>query len=210
MKKLPFNACDYRCEHCLETPECAVFQALLKQSLLLGSNVNGEKDAGAVLEELRESFRETEEMIKQKARELGIEIDEIAGGASTGEILEERRNTLNDPLYKRSYEFALQANRCIIQADPLITGTDREYIQDILWHHSVISPKVFRALGWKTEGIIAEDAKNSAAVAMKSLTICIMAFDHLAGRYEPFAGEFKRLAAEGKSIKEEVRNRFKP
>ena len=33
MKRLPFNVCDYRCERCLETADCAVFRKLQERSL---------------------------------------------------------------------------------------------------------------------------------------------------------------------------------
>jgi len=84
MKRLPFNACDYRCERCLETAECAVFQKLQERSLQNWTGGDG-NDSAAVLRDIRESFRETEARIKQKARDIGIDLDGIAGESSAEE-----------------------------------------------------------------------------------------------------------------------------
>jgi hypothetical protein len=208
MNPLPFNACDYRCERCLATAECAVFQKV--QELERGINDGDENDFATVLDDLRESFRETEEMIKQRARELGIDIDEIAGGASTEEIRERRRNIMDDPLYKRAHEFTMRTHRFLQAAGPVVAGEVKEYVDDIAWHHTVVTAKVYRALGWRTDEEQAFDAKKSAAVAVKSLTICIMAFDYLASRYPGISGECGRLSAAARQIKEEIKDRIGP
>ena len=44
METLPFNACDYRCERCLETEQCAVFRMgaeLDERSFALGRETEG-------------------------------------------------------------------------------------------------------------------------------------------------------------------------
>ncbi len=211
MKRLPFNACDYRCERCLVTEECAVFQKLQEQSLMHEIKGIDANDPAVVLQDIRQSFRQTEEMIKQKAREFGIDIDEIAGTTTAAEVEEHVRTTREDPLYKRSEEFTAEAHRFLGAADPAIVKEAQEYFDDIAWHHTMVSAKIFRALGWRTDDdeMIAFDGKNSAAVAMKSLTICGMAFDHLASCYPRIAEDCNRLSAAGREIKEEIRNRFK-
>lgn len=212
MKSLPFNACDYRCERCLVTAECAVFQKLQERLSMHKIDCRDENELSIVLEDIRESFRETEKMIKQKARDLGIDIDEIAGTTTAVEIEDHIRRTREDPLYKRSEEFTMEAHRFLRDADPAIAKEAKEYFDDIAWHHTMVSAKIFRALGWRTDDddLIAADGKNSAAVAMKSLTICGIAFDHLASRYSGIADECNRLSRAGREIKEEIRQRFRP
>jgi hypothetical protein len=193
MKMSPFNLCDYRCERCLETERCAVFRMLQERAL-----------NDSVLDQLRESFRETEEMIKQKALQLGIDIDGMAGGGAGAEI---RDVTLDDPLYKDCRVFAMETKRLIETLNKYICEQDGEYVKDLAWHHSVIVSKIYRALGWKNEQEIALDAKNSAAVAMKSLTICVMAFEQLS-RHTVIAGECSRLSSVGLDLKARIRKRF--
>lgn len=206
MKRLPFNACDYRCERCLETADCAVFQELQKR--LEGREGH---EGALTLEVIRESFRETEELIKQKAREFGIDIDELAGWSSTGETEEQREHVRKDPLFQRSEAFTLRAGRILRDIDPAVAAREAEYVEDIRWHHTVIPAKVYRALGWRTDqdSDIAFDGRNSAAVAAKSLTICIMALEHLATRADRAAEECTRLAGEAREIKEELKSRFR-
>ena len=205
MKNLPFNACDYRCEHCLVTAECAVFKKLQERSLQRGVGGSDENDLVAALRDMRESFRETEGMIKRKAREFGIDIDELAGGITAAEIREEHRSIMEDPLYKRSHEFTMQTDRFLLAAGPAVADQAREYLDDIGWHHTVVTAKVYRALGWKMDGDVSLDARSSAAVAMNSLTICIMAFDYLASQYPAIGEECRRLSASGSQIKKRSR-----
>jgi hypothetical protein len=211
MKRLPFNACDYRCERCHVTSECAVYRKLQQRSLLHGMNGVDENDPAVILEDIRESFRETEEMIKQKAREFGIDIDEIAGRTTAAEIEEQEATTRKDPLFKQAEEFMRETNGFLKAADTVIAGEDREYFNDLAWHHTVIAAKIFRALGWRTDpdDSISFDGKNSAAVAAKSLAICVLAFDQLAARYPALAEQCNRLAARGGDIRDEIRKRFK-
>ncbi len=209
MKRLPFNACDYRCDRCLETAECAVFQKLQERSLQNALNGNDGSDPAALLRDIRESFRETEEMIKQRARAVGIDIDGIAGGPSAEAISEKCRAVMDDPLYKQSYEFTMQSHKFLLAAGQF-GGEAKEYLDDIAWHHAVVSAKVYRAVAWRAHEDGAVDAKQSAAVAAKSLTICIMAFDYLASRYPALAQEGRRLSAAARGLKADIRKRIGP
>jgi hypothetical protein len=210
MKPLPFNACDYRCERCLETAECAVFQKLRAGSFQDRIGSSEGNDSAAVLRDIRESFRETETRIKQKARELGIDLDGIAGPPPAAEVRGRSRSSLEDPLYKRSHDFTLQTHEFLRAAERSVDGEAKEYFDDIVWHHTVVAAKVCRAVGWRAHEEGAIDAKRSAAVAVKSLTICVMAFEYLASRYPSLSQECGRLSAAARQIKEEIRERIKP
>lgn len=91
---------------------------------------------------------------------------------------------------------------------PIITPEDQEFFDDIDWHHTVVSAKVFRAIRSNDEPEIRFDAVNSAAVAIKSLTICIMAFDTLATRYNDISAECKEFSKTAREIKQAIRHRF--
>jgi hypothetical protein len=92
--------------------------------------------------------------------------------------------------------------------DPVRSEAGREFLENIAWHHTIVSAKVYRALGWRTQGRIAQDARNSAAVAMKSLTICIMAFDHLASSSPDLFDPCRLLSAAGSRLKRSIKDRF--
>lgn len=209
MKPLPYNACDYRCERCLDTAECAVFQKLQEHSALRKLLDRDDNDLAAVFDDIRASFRETENRIKQKARTLGIDIDELAGGTSALEVRDAKRHSQDDPLYQQSRVFMMETHAFLLSADQAVVQAEKEHLDDIAWHHTVVPAKVYRATAWRADDDTALDGKTSAAVAMKSLTICIMAFDHLASRCPVIAKECASLSAAGRRIREELKKRYK-
>ncbi len=210
MNELPFNACDYRCEHCLVTGDCAVYQQLRKRSLEHTLDSLGEDDVSAVLHDIQESFRETEAAIKQKARDIGIDIDELSRTSSPEAMSRHRRKVDDDPLYRRALDFTRQAQKFLQTAGSVAGVKEQSYLDDIAWHHTVVAVKVYRALGWGGGTGGAVDSANSAAVAVKSLTICIMAFDYLASRSLVLSPVCRNLSDDARKIKEEIKTRIKP
>jgi len=208
MKRLPFNACDYRCERCLETSECAVYLDLQKRSLghrLSGKD--GEDDLSAALDDMQESFREAEKMIRAGAEEFGIDIDDI-----TTDVFDEAERrydaSRNDTLFCRSSDFTQQTREFLKTIDPLVDGDSRAFYDDIDWHHTIVSAKVFRAVGADGNEYLHEDARDSAAVAVKSLTICTMAFDELASRFPDMSEICRKLGNTVSALKIDIRLRW--
>jgi hypothetical protein len=208
LKRLPFNACDYRCERCLETAACAVFQKLQEKSLLHRLRGVDEDDPAAIFQDVADILDETQQMIQKEADEFGIDLGDIPEEVSAA-MDREFWESENDPLYKRSHDFTMQTHTFLKNIDSMVTGEARDYFDDILWHHTVVTAKIFRALGPDDDDeALREDVRNSAAVAVKSLTICIMSFEFLASRYPAIAAECKGLSAIAETIKKDVRARF--
>ena len=204
MKTSPYNACDYRCERCLETERCKVFQMESERearNFALGRDSHGIE---AALRDVGKIFAETKEMLLEKAEEFDIDFNELAdAGPSDG--FEEAKN---DPLYLRSFDFTMKTRAFLEKIAPVITSMGKEFFDDIEWHHTIVSAKVFRAIGSDDEPEMRFDAVNSAAVAIKSLTICIMAFDTLASRYPEISGECREFSDMASGIKQTLRERF--
>jgi hypothetical protein len=158
----------------------------------------------AALRDVGEIFAETKEMLLEKAEEFDIDLDELADAAPR-DIFDEAQK---DPLYRRSFDFTMKTRAFIKKIEPVITSEGKEFFDDIEWHHTVVSAKVFRAIGSDDEPEMRFDAVYSAAVAMKSLTICIMAFDMLASRYPEMSGECREFSDIAKGIKQTLRKRF--
>ena len=204
MEILPFNACDYRCERCLETERCAVFRMGKERderNFALGRETEGIE---AALRDVGEIFAETTDMLLEKAEEMGIDLDELDDTEQRNPFEEAK----NDPLYQRAYEFMTMTRAFLERAEPLITPAAHEFYEDVIWHHTIVPAKTFRAIGSDDEPEIRFDAVNSAAVAIKSLTICIMAFDELASLYSEIALECRELSETAAGIKGSVRERF--
>lgn len=158
----------------------------------------------AALGDVGEIFAETKEMLLEKAKEFDIDLDELAD-AEPRDSFEE---TKKEPLYQRSFDFTMKIHAFLKKIEPVITFTGKEFFDDIEWHHTVVSAKVFRAIGSDDEPEMRFDAVNSAAVAMQSLTICIMAFDTLASRYPELSGECGKFSDMARGIKQTLRERF--
>ena len=206
METLPFNACDYRCERCLATERCAVFRDLSDRearNFALGKDSDG---LDAALRDVGEIFGETRDMLAEKAAELGIDLDELVD-AGPRDIFEEAKK---DPLYLSAYDFTMQVRDFLKTAEPIILLEGMDYFEDITWHHTVVSVKVFRAIGSKDEPDMRFDAVNSAAVAMNSLTISIMAFDALAPLYPVIERECRRLSLRASELKQYISSQFSP
>jgi hypothetical protein len=205
METAPYNACDYRCERCLETERCAVFRMgsdREARNFALGRDTQG---IDAALRDVGEIFEETKEMLLEKAAEFDIDLNELTDAGPQRDMFEEAQQ---DPLYQRSYEFTVTTQKLLKKIEPLITPEGQEFFDDIIWHHTVVSAKVFRAIRSDDEPEIWFDAVNSAAVAIKSLTICTMAFDTLASLYPETSQECKRQSETAQEIKRVIRERF--
>ncbi len=201
LKISPYNACDYRCERCLETDICKVYQMLQKEAGLGKINGLDENEMSIMLEGVKESLQETEKMLSKMADEMGINLKEIQDIKDISN--EELRR---DPLYEDTHEFTMQTHNFLKNIEPQMNANTREYFDDIMWHHAVVLAKAFRALS--SEHDLIEDAVNSAAVAIKSLTICIMAFEYIASRCPDTGEECRRMAACAKIIRDRLVGRF--
>lgn len=206
METLPFNACDYRCERCLATERCAVFKDLSDREALNFALGRESEGIDAALRDVGEIFSETRDMLAEKAAEFGIDLDELVD-AGPRDIFEEAKK---DPLYLSAFDFTMQARDFLKTAEPVILLEGMDFLEDITWHHTVISAKVFRAIGSEDEPEMRFDAVNSAAVAINSLTICIMAFDALAPLYPMLERECKRLSLKSSELKQHISSRISP
>jgi hypothetical protein len=189
------------------TAECAVYLQGQKRSLEHRLNGEDEDDPSVVLDDIHNSFEEAKEMIMAGAEKFGIDLDDIPEEYFDEE--ERRHETLiNDPMYCRASDFTKQAREFLKTIDPLVDGDSRAYYEDINWHHTIVSAKVFRAVGGDENEYRDEDSRNSAAVAVKSLTICGMALDELAARFPDISEACGKLGSMASLLKIDIRLRW--
>jgi hypothetical protein len=84
MNKYSYNACDYRCERCLETEQCAVFRnpsGRDARNFALGRETDGIE---AALWDGEDIIVATEEMLLEKAEEFDIDLDELTDAGPRG------------------------------------------------------------------------------------------------------------------------------
>ena len=158
-------------------------------------------DHAALLDSLQSSFRETENMIKQKAREFGIDIDEIAGGASVEEIsAAPAGHSATMRSTRRPWTLARSRVSSWRPPKQSFPSSEREYLDDIAWHHTVVPAKVYRALGWRTEGAIADDAKGFRRRGHEIPDYLHHGLRSLASTVPELEGEGRRLSAAGSQL----------
>jgi len=203
VKPLPFNACDYRCERCLETANCRVYQMLQEKEDLNRLRGIDEKDISSIGEELAGILEETQDILKKMAEEVGVDPESLPEDDDW-----EEQPVKDDPLYIRAHEFTLKTHDFLKKIDVLIDSDAREYFEDIIWHHTIVPAKTYRALISATHKETMDDAINSAAVAVKSLNICIMALDYISSGHSAISGECKSLRELAESLKMEIKSRF--
>jgi hypothetical protein len=170
----------------------------------------GEDGDAGFLEDVEEALQEAREMLKEAIEDPDRITDVEAIVIPDPE---------SDVLLELSYDFTMQAHNFLKEIAPLVNKDTKEYFEDIQWHHTVVSAKIYRAVSPDSESLAddeirhvsREDAVNSAAVAIKSLTICIMSFDYIASQYPESlctAQQCKELSAFAAKIKKQIKERF--
>lgn len=109
------------------------------RNFALGRDTDGIK---AALRDVGEIFAVTEEMLLEKAEELDIDLDELVNAEPRAAF----KAAKEDPLYKRSFEFTMKTHALLEKIEPVITPEGKEFFDDIIWHHTILPAKTFRAI----------------------------------------------------------------
>ncbi len=134
-----YNYCDYRCDRCEDRENCRVYKE--NQERILEHYLKGEDpyDPSVFLNDLKEIFEETQEMLKKAAMEQGIDINELPE--------EEVREI--DPhsyvIYNLAYEYYDKAHNLIqkLEQNGIPESVELEY-DDFVWYHTLIVAKTGR------------------------------------------------------------------
>ncbi len=135
-KPPPFNYCDYRCEKCDERDNCRVYKD--NEERVLQHYVNGEdpNDPKVFLSDLHEIFAKTKNMIKDMAKEQGIDIEELPDE----EIPEV--NPEEYVVYCLAHQYSKEAHSFIKELEKTgIPEAIKEDYEDLIWFHALIAAK---------------------------------------------------------------------
>jgi hypothetical protein len=198
----PFNICDYLCERCEETERCEIFALL--QSKTSSRQMGGRSDGlrSASLEDVKESLDETMEILKEIAAGLSIDLD-----YSTELGMLDRSSVDDDALYRLALAFTTKTYAFLKTAEPYLKPGQRALFDDLVWYHRIVSVKTRRAVASDHSGL-SEDAIDSAAVAMKALTRCIEAFEHIGQSFFCASDDPRQLSNTAVEIRRQLRKRF--
>jgi hypothetical protein len=202
MNDSPYNACDYLCERCKETDNCSVYQSLKEKELLNQLAGKDKDDPENFLQDVQESLNEAKEMLEKMAAELNVDPDEIADIEDVN-----IKHVEDDPLYKLAHDFTMKTHHFLKEVKILINQDAKTCFEDIAWYHTLVSVKIYRAIGSAYDGLI-EDAINSTGVALKSLNLCIKAFNDIAIIHPDISKKCRMLSKTARAIKKGIEVRF--
>jgi len=189
-----YNYCDRWCERCPMTAKCFLYWQERGRTAAHRAAGRDPHDWDVVMEDVRQSFQQAIEMLREAAEGHGIDLDHLPEVEDTSpdpsahplhqraEAYLETAHAFVEDLHRRlAGEHATLEQRAMVLGPERVAGEYRD-IQDaqevISWYHTLIPAKVHRALSSKMEADQEEDggrehamgdALGSAKVAYESV-----------------------------------------
>lgn len=167
----PYNYCDYRCVRCEEKDNCRVYkenEERLLQHYLRGEDPN---DPQIFINDLKDIFEKTKEILRKSAEEQGIDADE-----SPEEKIQEI-----DPhsyaIYNYAYEYYVQAKKLVKKIENTkIPDAIKDDFEDFTWYHTLLVAKTGRLVSGFDNNFFDEDVRKieeegTIQVINKSVTL---------------------------------------
>jgi hypothetical protein len=151
-KPPPFNYCDYRCDRCDKQESCRVFKD--DQERLLDHYRKGEDpyDPKIFMNDLKEIFGKTEQMIRKMAEEQGIDLSE------TAEVEIPEVNPEEYLIYRLAYSYFENASALVkVLEKSGIPETVKPDFDDFVWYHTLIAAKAGRLVSGFIDDFLDEE-----------------------------------------------------
>ncbi|MGQ9818014.1 MAG: hypothetical protein ACUVQ3_08730 [bacterium] len=151
----PYNYCDYRCDRCEEKDNCRVYkenEERMLQHYLRGEDPN---DPQIFMNDLKDIFEKTEDILRKAAEEQGIDVDESAE--------EEIREV--DPhsyaIYHYAYEYYAQAKELVRKIEnTLIPDAIKDDFEDFAWYYTLLLAKAGRLVSGFDDKFFDEEVRK--------------------------------------------------
>ncbi len=199
-----YNYCDRWCERCPMTAKCYLFWQERGRQAAHRTAGRDPYDWDVVVEDVRKSFQQALEMLREAAEEHGIDLDHLprvenASPDPSAHPLQQRAEAYLETAHAfvKDLHRRLEGEHATLEQRAMVLGPERvagEY-RDILdarkvisWYHTLIPAKVHRALSSKMEadqdddegqGHAMKDALGSAKVAYESVVRSMAALQHV-------------------------------
>jgi len=151
----PYNYCDYRCDRCDEKDNCRIYkenEERVLQHYLKGEDPN---DPNIFLNDLKEIFDKTKDMLKKAAEGQGININELPNA----EIPEVDPHTY--AIYNFAYEYFDQAHKLIQKLEKTgIPEEIEEEFEDFAWYHTLLVAKTGRLISGFDDEFFDEEVRE--------------------------------------------------
>jgi len=181
----PYDRCDYRCDTCIHTKICKLYQKENRESEIDWTGFRREASLENVLSSVKKSLLDTLQAIQSKAESIGTMLE--ANPANKFEVPPPPETF---PIYQLAYEFTLKCHQFLTDywdsepPDAEVNNLQPE-LDDISWQHTLVSVKLARALTsqWDGDNYGRQDAKYSAEVALRALRLCRLAMGNIVERF---------------------------
>lgn len=230
-----FNYCDRWCEHCPMTSRCRVYYDTERKKAEHIRKGEDPYDWNILMQDVKEDFEETLQLLKKAAEEQGIDLESIPDEEY------ERPDPSEHPLNLRAKNYmhnthkflkklreALEAEgndllkRIDIMPSPaeeLKKFEDINFCYEVLsWYHTLVHVKIYRALCSKIESARAkneefakwdmDDANGSAKVAYDGITRSIIALQTIYKWDHSLQDEALQLMVEADRIRKGIDAEF--
>lgn len=176
----PYNYCDYRCDRCDERDNCRVYKD--NEERMLQHYLKGEDpdDPQIFINDLKDIFDKTNDMLKKAAEEQGINIDELSDEEEVPEV---------DPhdyiIYNYAYEYYELAKKMIEKIEK--TGMPEEIqedFDDFAWYHTLLVAKTGRLVSGFEDRFFDDEVreveeKGTLQVINKAITLSKKALENM-------------------------------
>ena len=182
-KAAPYNYCDYRCDRCDEQDHCRVFKE--DRERLLEHYTKGENpyDPQIFVNDLKEIFQKTENMLKDIAEKDGIDLNRIPEDEPEADAPAAKPEELN--IYRLAFEYSRQAHAFIKQLEhDGVSETVREDFSDVVWYHTLIAAKTGRLVSgfiddFRDEETQEMEEEGTRAVIQKCIDLSRNGLQHM-------------------------------
>lgn len=182
-KAAPYNYCDYRCDRCDEQDHCRVFKE--DQERLLEHYTKGEDpyDPQIFVNDLKEVFQKTENMLKDIAEKEGIDFNQNPEDEAETDAPAAKPEEFI--IYRLAFEYSRQAHVFIKQLEhDGVLETVREDFSDVVWYHTLIAAKTGRLVSGFIDDFRDEEAQKmeeegTRAVIQKCIDLSRNGLQHM-------------------------------
>lgn len=176
----PYNYCDYRCDRCDERENCRVYkenEERMLQHYLKGEDPN---DPEIFINDLKDIFDKTKDMLEKAAEEQGININELSDEEEIVEV-----DPHNYVIYNYAYEYYKQAKKLIQKIEKTgIPEEIKEDFDDFAWYHTLLVAKTGRLVSgfddkFFDEEVRAVEEEGTLQVINKAITLSKNALENM-------------------------------
>lgn len=140
----PYNYCDRWCARCrIDKTKCEVYQRETNDRLHHEIDGVDPDDTDVVIADVKKNFDEALLMLREKAKELGIDLDKVEDAPEPAPTPRPRKR---DPLFERAREIAAGVGAFLRDHRAELAKEFKAQHEVLAWHYLQVGAKIGRAM----------------------------------------------------------------